>query len=279
VQIQRLLARQDKWSVEELKTVQTDQQEVFASEDVPLLLSLTMLSQDALTKNAYEILARWDGHSDINSVGAAIYNEWRSQILRGAVADEMGEERFKIFCRIADSGHFYKRLIKNSASQWWDDIQTKDHTETREEIVTQSLQKAVDVLRRRFGDDIHQWTWGRLHTMEYQHPLGLQWPLNYIFNAGPYPAGGNSGQIDAMSGPRGQETFPVVYGPSTRRLIDFNQIERTWGINPLGTSGNLLSRHERDQVDMFLRGEYRPQLMDEVEIQGVGEGTLMLTPH
>jgi penicillin amidase len=126
---------------------------------------------------------------------------------------------------------------------------------------------------------VNQWTWGKLHTMEYQHPLGLLKPLNYIFNAGPYPAGGNSGQIDAMSGPRGQETFPVIYGPSTRRIVDFSQIAKAWGINPLGTSGNLLSRHERDQAGMFLRGEYRVELMDEADIQRATESMLILTPR
>lgn len=279
VQIQRLLAAQEKWSAEEFKKVQTNQQEVFVSEDLPLLLSLITKPQDALERNAYEVLQHWDGHSDIGSVAAAIYNEWRSQILRSTVLDEMGEERFKVFCRIADASHFYKRLIKNPASRWWDDIQTKDHTETREEIGTRAFQAAVEALKRRFGPDVNQWTWGKLHTMEYQHPIGLQKPLNYIFNAGPYPAGGNSGQVDAMSGPRGQETFPVIYGPSTRRIVDFSQIAKTWGINPLGTSGNLLSRHERDQAGMFLRGEYRLQLMDEADIQRAAESVLMLTPR
>jgi penicillin amidase len=279
IQIQRLLATQDKWSDEELKRVQTNQQEVFASEDVPLLLGRIPKPEDTLEKNAYAVLERWDGHSDMASVGAALFNEWRSQILRGAVLDEMGEERFTVFCKIADSGHFYKRLINNPASRWWDNVQTKDRIETREEVVTRAFQDAIAVLKRRFGTDITQWTWGRLHTMEYQHPLGALKPLNYIFNAGPYPAGGNAGQIDAMSGPRGQETFPIIYGPSTRRILDFSHIEKTWGVNPLGTSGNVLSRHERDQVDMFLHGEYRPQLMDQAEIQRVSESTLTLRPR
>jgi penicillin amidase len=281
IQIQRLLATQEKWSDEELKKVQTNQQAVFASEDVSLLLGLIAKPEDTLEKNAYAVLQRWDGHSDTASVGTAIYNEWRSQILRGALLDEMGDDRFAVFCKIADSGHFYKRLITNSHSRWWDNVQTKDRIETREQIVTRAFQDAIAVLKQRFGPDITQWTWGKLHTMEYLHPFGRQPQtlLSYIFNAGPYPAGGNAGQIDAMSGPRGQETFPIIYGPSTRRILDFSHIEKTWGVSPLGTSGNLLSRHERDQVDMFLHGEYRPQLMDEAEIRHSSEATLILNPH
>jgi penicillin amidase len=208
-----------------------------------------------------------------------MYNEWRSEILRKTLLDELGPERFNIFCSLADAWHFYKRLIENPASRWWDDIQTKDHVETREEIVTQAFKQAIAVLTFRFGSNVNNWTWGKLHTVEYVHVLGRQKPLNFFFNAGPYPAGGNYSQVDAMApAPRGQETFDVISGPSTRRIIDFSHIEKSWGINPLGNSGNLMSRHEKDQAGPFLRGQYRPELMDSAEIQRTAETTLLLLP-
>jgi penicillin amidase len=279
VQLQRLLQAQEQWSAEDFMKIQTNQDEVFAVDQVPLLLSLISTPQDALERSAYTVLREWKGHSDITSVGAAIYNEWRSQILRKTLLDELGPERFKVFCSTADAWHFYKRLIKNPASRWWDNVQTKDHIETREEIVTQAFNEAIGVLNRRFGNDVNNWTWGKLHTIEYVHVLGTQKPLNFFFNAGPYAAGGNYSQVDAMAPARGQETFEVVFGPSTRRIIDFSHVEKSWGINPLGNSGNLMSRHERDQAALFLRGEYRPELMDAAEIQRTAETNLVLVPH
>jgi penicillin amidase len=279
VQLQRLLQTQEQWSREDFMKIQTNQDEVFAADQVPLLVSLVPPPEDGLERNAYAVLQHWDGHSDVSSVGAAIYNEWRSQILRNTLLDELGEERFKVFCTTADAWHFYKRLIKNPASQWWDNVQTKDHIETREEIVTQAFQQAVAVLSHRFGRNVSNWNWGKLHTVEYVHVLGRQKPLNFFFNAGPYPAGGNYSQVDAMAPARGEETFEVIYGPSTRRIVDFSHVEKSWGINPLGNSGNLLSRHERDQVGLFLHGQYRPQLMDAAEIQRNAETTLSLTPN
>jgi penicillin amidase len=108
-------------------------------------------------------------------------------------------------------------LISNPASLWWDDVTTNDHAEPREEILTAAFRKAVSVLAARFGRDARNWTWGKLHTLEYMHPLGRIWPLNLIFNAGPYPAGGNYSQVDAMASARGEETFAVISGPSTRQ--------------------------------------------------------------
>jgi penicillin G amidase len=271
VQLERLLQAQEQWSSEEFMKVQTNQDEVFVADQLPLLLGLVPAPTDALEKNAYAVLQHWDGHSDVTSVGAAIYNEWRSQILRKTLLGELGEERFNVFCSTAAAWHFYKRLIHNPASKWW-------HGE-RDKIVTQAFKEAVAVLNRRLGGDVNGWRWGKLHTVEFVHPLGRQKPLNFFFNAGPYPAGGNYSQVDAMSPyPRGQETFEVGSGPSTRRIVDFSYIEKAWGISPLGNSGNLLSRHEKDQVDLFLHGQYRAELMDEAEIQRTAEATLVLSP-
>ena len=276
VQLHRLLDSQQAWSADEFMKVQTNQDEVFAAEQTSLLLSLIPRPGNALELEAYHQLEQWKGRSDISSVGAAIYNEWRSQILRSVLLDEMGDQRFSAFCSIADVWHFYKRLIRDPDSRWWDDVTTSDRTETRSEIVEQAFHRSVEILRKRLGSSVAAWTWGKLHTIEYVHPLGRQSPLNLIFNAGPYEAGGNYSQIDAMSPERGKETFSVISGPSTRRIVDFGSVERSWGISPLGNSGNLLSPHEKDQVGMFLRGEYRAQLMDENDIQQEAESTLML---
>jgi acyl-homoserine lactone acylase PvdQ len=88
------------------------------------------------------------------------------------------------------------------------------------------------------------------------------------------------GNPDAARTPeRGAETFNVVSGPSTRRIVDFSQVEKSWAVSPLGNSGNLFSGHDRDQSQMFLRGgEYRLQLMDESDIQAASEATLILRP-
>jgi penicillin G amidase len=279
VQLARLLDAQREWSAEEFKRVQTNQDEVFAAEQLSLLLPRVRTPQGAIEKSAFSILQRWNGRSDKSSTGAAIYNEWRSQILRLALLDELGEERFKAFCSIADAWHFYKRLIGNPSSPWWDNVSTGELAESADDIVSRAFTQALLILKNRFGGDIRQWTWGRLHTIEYGHPLGRLKPLNLIFNAGPYAAGGNYSQVDAMAPERGEEAFEVLSGPSTRRIIDFADINRSWGINPLGNSGNLTSRHERDQAELFLRGEYRPQLMATADIEKSAEATLVLSPR
>jgi penicillin amidase len=48
------------------------------------------------------------------------------------------------------------------------------------------------------GNNVDNWEWGKVHTLEFVHPLGKQWPLNLIFNVGPFPIGGGRNQISNM---------------------------------------------------------------------------------
>ena len=59
------------------------------------------------------------------------------------------------------------------------------------------------------------------------------------------------------------DDFQVTSGASTRRLIDFTNPRKSWGINPLGNSGHILSPYFQDQVKLFINGAYRQQWMKE----------------
>jgi penicillin amidase len=58
----------------------------------------------------------------------------------------------------------------------------------------------------------------------------------------------------------------VIGGPSTRRIIDFSDIENSLSILPTGQSGNPMSRHYDDQNTMFLEGKFRKMMMNKKEI-------------
>jgi penicillin amidase len=91
-------------------------------------------------------------------------------------------------------------------------------------------------------------------------------PFNYIFNLGPYSVSGATQEVNNQkvtsfySNSIGN--FNVTAGPSTRRIIDFSHPEISWGILPTGNSGHILSPFYSNQVKLFLKGEYREQLLD-----------------
>lgn len=71
----------------------------------------------------------------------------------------------------------------------------------------------------------------------------------------------------------------MVYGPSTRRLIDFADPAHSLGINPVGQkSGVPFDKHYDDQAEAYIEGQYLPQHYDENEVKANTKGILRLIP-
>ena len=73
--------------------------------------------------------------------------------------------------------------------------------------------------------------------------------------------------------------YRVNSGPSTRRVIDFSDIENSVSILPTGQSGNPFSKHYEDQAELYINGEFRKMMMNKQEIQETAESTLIFTPN
>ena len=60
--------------------------------------------------------------------------------------------------------------------------------------------------------------------------------------------------------------YTVKAGPSTRRVIDFSDIENSMSILPTGQSGNPFSKHYNDQAEMYNSGKFRKMKLNKEEI-------------
>lgn len=275
--IEFLLNMKEKWSLEELKAVQTDQFFVQAERMLPVLLkSVTPVGFNQ--QEAIRILKSWKGESGVDSKGSSIFHMWLFKTIEETLVDELGEKSFKSLSRVADSWHFFKTLLHQPKSIWWDDIRTKGKKETRDDILGRAFVSAIDLLQKKLGSSPSKWAWGNLHTIEFGHILGKAKPLNHIFNLGPYPAGGGFSQVDNMSSKRTDFGFSVTLGPSTRRLVDFKNPSESWGILPTGNSGHALSPYFDDQVEAFLNGKYRRQWMDMTKVMNHSNHVLNFIP-
>ena len=105
-------------------------------------------------------------------------------------------------------------------------------------------------------------------------------PLHLVFNVGPFGVGSSVEVINNLGFKMVSEgLYPVTFGPSTRRIVNFADINDSWSILPTGQSGNPFSPHYSDQAEMFIRGEFRRMLMDKEEIDEVAQNVLLLRPE
>ena len=147
-------------------------------------------------------------------------------------------------------------------------------------IFARSFDQAVRLLVSQLGTDITGWNWGKVHTLEHGHPLGRQKPLNTFFSVGPFAAMGGNETIDNLGFRLNSPgSYPVVFGPAMRIILDFADVENSVSINPTGQAGYFLSVHYADQAHLFNKGKFRKQMMNREEIKNMNIGTLILKPQ
>jgi penicillin amidase len=169
-------------------------------------------------------------------------------------------------------------MTTKPVSVWWDNVATEELVETQKDIVQLSYIHAFESLEKDFGSDITKWTWNKLHTLEHGHPIGQIEMFRSFFNVGPFPIPGSREVINNMAFPyNGESSFKVTAGPSTRRVIDFSDIENSTSILPTGQSGNPFSKHYEDQAKMFVNGEFRKMMINKEEIEKTAASTLTFT--
>ena len=242
-----------------------------------LAADLRAAAKDAEEKALVEQLLSWDGQHNLDATAATLFNQLVYQLTFETMADEMSEAFFAnlLQTRVLDSA--LPRLAADANSPWWDK-RGSDAVESRSDTVKAAWQASLAHLRSTLGDDATQWAWGSAHTLTHSHPLGQQKPLDKLFNVGPFAAPGGHETPNNLSQPVGPAPWSVVYGPSTRRLIDLADATTALGINPVGQSGVLFDAHYKDQAEGYMRGEYVPMHLDAQAIKANSRSQLILRP-
>jgi len=280
MRIDDLLKPKNNWTQEEVSKMIVDNTSATAETIVAnMTKAMNTSSFNANEKQALTILKEWQSTNNTVDVAPTVFNKWLYFYLKATFEDEFGEENFKLLL----STHIVKQMIEaqtqNTTSPWWDNSTTKDKKETQAEILTQSFKEAVASLEKQLGNDVNQWQWGKVHQVEFQHPIGKVKLFRKFFNVGSFPIAGTNEVInnqlfiytdDAQINTKG--------GPSTRRIIDFSDIENSISVLPTGQSGNPMSKHYSDQSELFVNGNFRKMMLNKKEIEATST-KLIFKPH
>ncbi|MCS7167565.1 MAG: penicillin acylase family protein [Gemmatales bacterium] len=244
-----------------------------------------------LAKEALQALLDWDCHLDVSSVGGTIYEVFQHYVCERLFRPWLGEwtlfflgQGFHPVLNPAAIPYLdrtalvaIKLLGEERWRHWWRD----EHGQgcERSELLVQAWADTLAYLRRRLGRNIRRWRWGRLHCIEFRHPLGARRLLRWLFNRGPYPYGGDVNTVwQASFTPNWLTATPQGFTPSYRQLLDLADWDRARAIHTTGQCGHPASRHYDDFIPMWLKGEYHPMLWSREKILEHLEGRLLLEP-
>jgi penicillin amidase len=242
-------------------------------------------SSDPDVSLGLELLKVWDGQLMVDSVGGCLYEVLRYTLVRELLEPGLGAaltlrlmgEGFHpvLFGSHEFYGHDTVTLLRllQEPTSWW-------ITEAggREKLLTNGLKKAMSWLRANLGPEVKAWTWGRLHQVNFNHPLGLQKPLDQVFDRGPFPIGGDTDTVCQTAMHPHEPYDNNAWAPSYRQIVDLGDLSQSVAMYPPGQSGQLGSPHYDDLITPWLRGEYHPMLWERDQVSAAAKAKLVLVP-
>lgn len=251
-----------EFTVADANEIMMDSQNPIAEVLVPMILHLDI--DDSFVAAAVAELSQWRdaGYpNEAESAGAAYFNTVWAYLVTNTFADELGRET-----AFGESRWYLvmESLLPEAQSLWWDDVTTVAVTETRDEVLLQSLTDARAHLTRSLAKNPEDWRWGALHQAAFEHsimaPGAVPGPIAWFFNPSAKPVSGGTSSVNATSweikfAADQRPDFTMTAGPSMRMVVNMADFDAsTWVVN-MGVSGHPASGEYKNQLDAWLAGD------------------------
>jgi penicillin amidase len=271
--IVELIEADPSLSLADIQAIQGDSKPVYAEDVLPYLEDLA--SDEPRLAEALDLLRTWDGRAVRDSAEAALFEAFRLHLVDLTFGDELGEQLMR---RAGGSAMVaLAQLLADSTASWFDNVITPQ-VETRDEILLQALEEAVEELTETLGRNMNGWRWGDFHTATFENQslgqcgLGL---VEAIFNRGPVSVDGSMDTVN-NTGYSPNDPYGVVIVPSYRQIVDLSDFTRSVSMHTTGQSGHPYHRHYGDMIDSWRNIEYHPMLWQRANVEADAEGVLVL---
>jgi penicillin amidase len=269
-----------KISVADVEAMQADSLNLSAREVIPFLKPLTLEGDAAKGR---DILAGWDMRMDIQSAGAAVYGFFWQALVEEVFKKKLPETLWNADAVLETNSRLMNsiaELLDVPLAPFWDNPNTLDVHETRDDILARALDKGMKSGVRALGKDLAQWRWGRVHTALFRNQTfgksGIRL-IERIFNRGPVPVAGGMQQV-VSSDWHPDKPFEASVISSMRQIVDLSNLSASQVINATGQSGHVGNGHYADMIQAWGLVQYHPTYWDESELSKAGFELLLLKP-
>ncbi len=280
--IREVLAEQDQVTPDSSVELQMDDWSANAEQLVPVLLAVADAADlDEYVSSGVDLLRGWDYRQPIDSSAAAYFNAVWASLLSLTFRDELPESAWP------DGGRRWfevvRSLLDRPQDRYWDDTRTTDVREGRDDILLAAMLEGRDEMTRLQGKDPAGWQWGQMHALSLtESTLGESGigPIEWLFNRGPYEAGGGSQIVQANSYDLTDEEAPFATKnvPSMRMVVDFADLDGGRWVNLTGQSGHPFHPNYVDQVDSWQTGQTYPMTWSAEAVAAATTHTQELVP-
>jgi penicillin amidase len=238
-------------SVEDMRAIQADRVSLPSRVLAGIIKGLE--PRDETIGSAKQILEEWDGSMERDAVAPTIYSAFRIKLLRkivGRLAGPLADEMFTSTGRGA-SRHLNElaSLLVTMARDG--DTSLLEPGSDWRSVSAEALSDAVEYLKRRLGEDMEKWQWGRVHHTAPKHTLsGVNPGLSHVLDPPSMPMGGD-GDTPQMGNYSLGNPFAMTLMSVVRYVYDTANWENSRWAVPLGVSGHPASPHYADQAPVW----------------------------
>ena len=261
-------------TVQTFQQIQGDNRNMDAPQLIPYLANLEMSGE---TAQARDFLLGWDYQMHMDSPQAALFALFSNRLLHNLFNDQMPEDY------TASNHQLYPatQLLNQPDNEWWDDANTPDVVEQRDDILLRSFEEAFSAGREQLGEDLDAWKWGTLHTATFvSNPLGASGIdlIEQLVNRGPVATSGGSDSVNATAWSPASGGFAVGGLPSMRMIVDLADFENSVTIHTTGQSGHPGSPHYSDMIDQWRTIQYHRMRWSRESVEAAAVDRLLLSP-
>ncbi len=280
--IAELLDAKPKHSMASFAEIQKDHVSLAAQELLPLLRKVQPRSERA--RSAVDALKKWTGSMDSDRSEPLIYTAWTREASRQIFADELGDALMKDYWEQRNVHLSMVNVLKNIDGQgkWCNEVKSDGTVKQQscDDLLSTSLEAALNDLEKRYGADRARWRWGEAHAARSEHrPFGKIAALAKVFDIR-IPSPGDTFTVNVGRHNLRDESEPFAnrHAASLRALYDLSDLEKSRFIHSTGQSGNVLSRLYRNYSQRWAEVEYLPMQTKRESVEKNKMGLLTLTP-
>jgi penicillin amidase len=263
-------------TVDDMRDLQADTLSLHAKALLPRLLAHVQ-TENSRTRQAVDILKRWDFQATPDSTAEAIFQAWFLQLAPTLVGDELGAAVLESYRgRFSYITRFVTNLTQGRHTSWCDNIGTPA-AESCEQSITAALDAGLADLTSRLGETMDRWRWDAVHRAVFPHQgLDSVAPLRWLLSRA-MPNGGDWSTVNvgpvSVSAPYDQVSIPGY-----RQVLDLSPANDNRLLDAVGQSGHFLSRFYDDALGDWQAVRLRKLRWTRAEYEDGAIGRLRLEP-
>ena len=275
--LMELMGAPGKKSVDDHWAFQRDVLNLMGKTIAPIISRVLLAHGD--TKEMGQILADWDFVDAPDKAAPTLFQAVYREFALLVYTDELGEDLART---MLNNSYFWQerlqKMVLENNSSWFDNVDTSDKTETRDDLFYQAALTAANNLESTLGADPNKWLWGKVHVHEFVSPIRPSGPGAEWLGGGSHPAPG-SGETLNRGLYESTKPYKVKIPASLRMVADLADPDKILAVLPGGVAGRQFDPHTTDQVKAYMDGSKVYWWFSDKAIKAHTQHTLTLNPN